>query len=210
MDIWAPHSANASSQLPVLVWLYGGGFVFGWEGLELYNGRRLVETTQVVLVSVGYRVGALGWLALPELRAESTSQNSTGNYGTLDQIEALRFVKAHIDSFGGNPRRVTIFGQSSGGMSVAALLLAPAAKDLFSASWHLTVLQANNNKHLSTHQCHNTEHNPCMELLSTHQCHSMVSSHLLMTQQQHMVPHQQQHHRSMEDIKTQHGVLSHC
>ena len=60
--------------------------MFGWEGLELYNGRRLVETTQVVLVSVGYRVGALGWLALPELRAEATSQNSTGNYGTLDQV----------------------------------------------------------------------------------------------------------------------------
>jgi carboxylesterase type B len=112
-----------------MVWIYGGGFQVGSGSVPAYNGQGLAGKG-VVVVSMNYRLGILGFLALPELDSES-SQNTSGNYGTLDQIAALRWVRRNISAFGGDPERVTIFGQSAGGGSVQFLSLSPLAKGLF-------------------------------------------------------------------------------
>ncbi|MGA7687277.1 MAG: carboxylesterase family protein [Terriglobales bacterium] len=127
LNIWTPIDARNA---PVFFWIYGGALVGGASREPFYDGTRLANQGMVV-VSINYRVGVLGWLAHPELSAESPAGVS-GNYGLLDQIEALRWVQHNIGSFGGDPSNVTIAGESAGALSVMYLMAAPAARGLFS------------------------------------------------------------------------------
>jgi para-nitrobenzyl esterase len=127
LNVWSP-AKTATDALPVMVWIYGGGFVGGMTSVPAYDGTRLAEKG-VVLVSVAYRLGVFGFLAHPELSRESGK--GSGNYGLQDQIAALQWVKANIAKFGGDPSRVTIFGESAGGIAVSMLAASPAAKGLF-------------------------------------------------------------------------------
>ncbi len=128
LNIWTP-AKSADERIPVLVWIYGGGFAGGSTSTPTHNGEHLARKG-VVLVSINYRVGALGFLAHPELSAESP-QKVSGNYGLLDQIAGLRWVQKNIAKFGGDPDRVTIFGESAGGIAVSMLCASPQAKGLF-------------------------------------------------------------------------------
>jgi para-nitrobenzyl esterase len=129
LNIWSP-SRSISEHLPVLVWIHGGGFSYGSTAMPLFDGAALARKG-VVMVSVAYRVGPLGFLAHPELSAESPDHVS-GNYGLLDQIAALEWVHANISAFGGDPARVTIMGESAGSISVSLLIQSPLARGLFS------------------------------------------------------------------------------
>lgn len=113
---------------PVMVWLHGGALIFGSGGLPLYDARALAQRG-VVVVAVNYRLGPLGFFAHPAL--ERAAPGGPVNFGLLDQIEALRWVRRHAESFAGDPGRVTVFGQSAGAQSVLALMAAPAARGLF-------------------------------------------------------------------------------
>src|SRR5438477_313461 len=115
----------ASTRLTV----HGGGFWAGFGGEERHNGARLAQKGSVV-VTLNYRLGPFGFLAHPAFAAESP-HHAAGNYGLLDQIAALQWVKRNIARFGGDPTRVTIFGESAGGMSVGSLIASPLAKGLF-------------------------------------------------------------------------------
>lgn len=128
LNVWTP-AQSAEEQLPVMVWIYGGGFSFGSTSDPVHNGEHLARKG-VVVVSVAYRVGQLGFLAHPELSAESP-HGVSGNYGLLDQIAGLQWVKDNIAAFGGDPNKVTIFGESAGGISVSMLCASPLAKGLF-------------------------------------------------------------------------------
>jgi para-nitrobenzyl esterase len=112
-----------------MVWIHGGGFFGGASFYDLYSGEQLAKHG-VVYVSISYRLGKFGFLALPELTAEAP-YHASGNYGLLDQIAALRWVKDNIAAFGGDPGKVTIFGESAGGISVSMLAGSPLAKGLF-------------------------------------------------------------------------------
>lgn len=127
LDIWTP-AKTARDRLPVMVWIYGGGFSAGATSSPTYAGDRLAKLG-VVQVNVAYRVGIFGFLAHPELSRESG--NISGNYGLLDQIAGLKWVQENIAAFGGDPSNVTIFGESAGGISVSMLAASPAAKGLF-------------------------------------------------------------------------------
>jgi para-nitrobenzyl esterase len=128
LNIWTP-AKSPKEKLPVLVWIYGGGFSFGSTAEPVHNGEHLARKG-VVLVSITYRVGQLGFLAHPELSAENPNGVS-GNYGLLDQIAGLQWIQNNIAAFGGDPNRVTIFGESAGGISVSMLCASPLAKGLF-------------------------------------------------------------------------------
>ena len=128
LNVWSP-AKSAKDRIPVLVWIYGGGFTAGSTSDASYNGANLAKKG-VVLVSIAYRVGQLGFLAHPELSAEAKNHVS-GNYGLLDQIAGLQWVKKNIAAFGGDPDKVTIFGESAGGISVSMLCASPLAKGLF-------------------------------------------------------------------------------
>ncbi len=134
LNVWtiaAPVSGVGfpGAKRPVMVWIHGGGLTMGWSNQVGYEGSALARRG-VVLVSINYRLGALGFLALPELSKES-KDGASGNYGFLDQIAALEWVKRNIDKFGGDPSNVTIFGESAGGTSVHALMASPLAEGLF-------------------------------------------------------------------------------
>jgi para-nitrobenzyl esterase len=126
LNIWAPKDAQNA---PVLVWIHGGALVAGASSEMLYDGARLAEEG-VVVVSINYRLGVLGFLAHAELSAESP-RGVSGNYGLLDQIEALRWVERNIGAFGGDAGNVTIAGESAGALSVMYLMIAPDARGLF-------------------------------------------------------------------------------
>src|SRR4051812_25870565 len=127
LNVWTP-AKTAVDMLPVMVWIYGGGFVGGQTSVPIYDGTKLAEKG-VVLVSVAYRLGVFGFLAHAELTRESGK--GSGNYGLQDQIAGLAWVKQNIGKFGGDPGRVTIFGESAGGIAVSMLAASPAAKGLF-------------------------------------------------------------------------------
>ena len=128
LNIWTP-AKSPDERVPVLVWIYGGGFSFGSTSTPVHNGEHLARKG-VVLVSLNYRVGPLGFLAHPELSAESPHHVS-GNYGLQDMIAGLRWVKRNIAAFGGDPDKVTIFGESAGGIAVSMLCASPEARGLF-------------------------------------------------------------------------------
>jgi para-nitrobenzyl esterase len=126
LNIWMPAEARRA---PVLFWIYGGALTTGASREALYDGARLAQRG-IVVVSINYRLGVLGWLAHPQLSAESP-QGTSGNYGLLDQIEALTWVRRNIATFGGDPSQVTIAGESAGALSVMYLMIAPEARGLF-------------------------------------------------------------------------------
>ncbi|HPS03260.1 MAG TPA: carboxylesterase family protein [Candidatus Sumerlaeota bacterium] len=128
LNVWTP-AKSANDRIPVLVWIYGGGFGGGSTSEPNYNGEKLAQKG-VVLVSINYRVGTLGFLAHPELSAEN-KDHASGNYGLMDQIAGLQWVRKNISAFGGDPNKVTIFGESAGGISVSMLCASPLAKGLF-------------------------------------------------------------------------------
>jgi para-nitrobenzyl esterase len=125
LNIWTPASASASSRLPVMVWIHGGGFRSGSGSNSVTQGEAFARR-DVVLVTLNYRLGALGFFAHPVLE-----DDQRGNYGLLDMAAALGWVRRNIEAFGGDPGRVTIFGESAGGMAVHLLMVAPPAEGLF-------------------------------------------------------------------------------
>ena len=131
LNVWTP-AKTSGEKLPVMVWIYGGGFSAGATSNALYSGEKLAERG-VVVVSIAYRVGPLGFLVHPDLSRESSASVS-GNYGLLDQMAGLDWVKANIASFGGDPDKVTIFGESAGGISVSMLAASPLARGKFTAA----------------------------------------------------------------------------
>ncbi|HTL15905.1 MAG TPA: carboxylesterase family protein, partial [Patescibacteria group bacterium] len=128
LNVWTP-ATSSKDRIPVLVWIYGGGFSGGSTSEPNYSGEKLAKKG-VVLVSIAYRVGQLGFLAHPDLSAETTNHVS-GNYGLLDMIAGLQWVHKNIAAFGGDPNKVTIFGESAGGIAVSMLCGSPLAKGLF-------------------------------------------------------------------------------
>ncbi|MET0308709.1 MAG: carboxylesterase family protein [Sphingomonas sp.] len=126
LDVTAP--ANARNA-PVMVWIHGGTLIWGTGQSKMYDGREFAKRG-IVLVSINYRLGVLGYLAHPGLSKESP-ENISGNYGLLDQVAALKWVRENIAAFGGNARNVTIFGESAGALSVEYLLASPPARGLF-------------------------------------------------------------------------------
>lgn len=127
LNVWVP--AKASGKLPVMVWIYGGGFVAGTTSEARQDGTHLAQQG-VIVVSMNYRLGVFGFLVHPELAKES-GRNAAGNYGLLDQLAALQWVHENIAAFGGDPGNVTIFGESAGSFSVSAQMASPLAKGLF-------------------------------------------------------------------------------
>src|SRR5689334_21094724 len=128
LNIWTT-AKSAKDRLPVMVWIHGGGFTRGTANTRAYDGEVLARKG-VVIVTINYRLGIFGFFAHPGLTAESP-HHASGNYALLDQIAALEWVKKNIAAFGGDPGRVTIFGESAGSWSVNALMASPLAKGLF-------------------------------------------------------------------------------
>jgi len=129
LNVWSPASAAAGAKLPVLVWIYGGGFVGGSSAMPITSGTQFAKQG-VILVAANYRVGRFGFFAFPALSRERPDE-AKGNYAYMDQIAALQWVKRNITAFGGDPNNVTIFGFSAGGVSVHSLLASPMARGLF-------------------------------------------------------------------------------
>lgn len=129
LDVWTP-AKSPSERLPVIAWIYGGGFTGGMTSAPLYDGTHFAQKG-VVFVSISYRVGALGFLAAPALSRESG--HGSGNYGLLDQIAGLEWIQRNIAEFGGDPSKVTLLGHSAGAFSVSILAGSPLAKGLFRA-----------------------------------------------------------------------------
>jgi para-nitrobenzyl esterase len=128
LNVWTP-ARSADDKIPVMVWIHGGGFRYGAGSVQLYDGTRLAEAG-VVLVNFNYRLNVFGFFAHPLLTEES-GRNASGNYGLMDQIAALKWVRNNIAAFGGDPDRVTIFGESAGGRSVSLLMASPLSESLF-------------------------------------------------------------------------------
>ena len=135
LNVWRP--ARASANLPVMVWIHGGSLVTGSASVATASGAALARRG-VVLVSINYRVGYPGFFAHPALTQEAADSGRLANYGFMDQIAALQWVQRNIRAFGGDPSRVTVFGQSAGGFSVQALLVSPPARGLF----HRAIVQS--------------------------------------------------------------------
>ena len=127
LNIWKPESADKTSKLPVIFYIHGGGYTGGC-GHEKHFDGPVWPTKGCIAVTINYRLGPMGFMCLPELKEEA---GHTGNYGLFDQIAALKWVKANIEDFGGNPDNITIMGQSAGAMSVQQLVLSPLTEGLF-------------------------------------------------------------------------------
>lgn len=127
LNVWSPrfNKTQPAPLAPVLVWIHGGGFISGTSSLDIYDGRFLSKSESVVVVSMNYRLGAFGFLSLPD------NTNIQGNAGLLDQRLALKWVANNIAAFGGDPSKVTLFGESAGSASVGFQLLSPGSQDLF-------------------------------------------------------------------------------
>jgi para-nitrobenzyl esterase len=128
LNVWTP-AKSENEKLAVMVWIHGGGFTAGTPAETTYHGEWLAKKG-VIVVSVGYRLGVMGFLAHPDLSAENPNRVS-GNYGLLDMIAGLKWVQKNIGKFGGDPNRVTIFGESAGSAAVSILCASPVAKGLF-------------------------------------------------------------------------------
>ncbi len=142
LNVWTP--GLDGGRRPVMVWIHGGAFVTGTGSTPWYDGARLAADGDVVVVTINYRLGALGFLELGELGDERYA--TSGNCGILDQVAALEWVRANASSFGGDPSQVTVFGESAGAMSVGTLLALPAARGLFSRA----ILQSGAAAHVTT------------------------------------------------------------
>jgi para-nitrobenzyl esterase len=131
LNVWTP-ALRPTHPAPVMVFVHGGGFVYGEAAQPVFNGANLAATTGNLVVTIDYRLGALGFLSNAALRSEDTAHGSAGNYGILDQIAALQWVHDNIAAFGGDPTGVTIFGHSAGAASMLVHLASPPSKGLFS------------------------------------------------------------------------------
>lgn len=129
LNLWKPADATANAKLPVMVWIHGGAFVFGSGSQPDFSGEKFARQG-VILVTFNYRLGRLGFFAFPAL-SEEHPEEMKGNYTYMDQVAALKWVQQNIAAFGGDPKNVTIFGESAGGVSVHSLLTIPAAQGLF-------------------------------------------------------------------------------
>jgi len=129
INVWSPATATKGSKLPVMVWIHGGGFVFGSGSFPDFSGEQFAKQG-VILVTFNYRLGRLGFFAFPALGQEHPEEPK-GNYAYMDQIAALKWIQQNIAAFGGDEKNVTIFGESAGGVSVHSLLTIPSAKGLF-------------------------------------------------------------------------------
>ncbi len=129
LNVWAPSKNNTNEKLPVMVWIHGGAFMFGSGAQQDFSGEKFAKQG-VILVTINYRLGRLGFFAFPALSKEQPNEYK-GNYAYMDQIAALKWVKKNIAAFGGDPNNVTIFGESAGGVSVQSLISIPSAKGLF-------------------------------------------------------------------------------
>lgn len=130
LNVWTPEAAEAGAKLPVIVWIYGGGFVNGGSSPPTYSGANLAREG-VVFVSFNYRVGRFGTFLHPHLAQENADGGPVGNYGYMDQLAVLQWVRRNVAAFGGDAGNVTVIGESAGGMSVHALLTSPLAEGLF-------------------------------------------------------------------------------
>jgi para-nitrobenzyl esterase len=128
LNVWTP-ARTASERLPVMVWIHGAGLTGGSGSEPRYNGEELSKKGAVV-ITINYRLGPFGWLAHPELTKES-GQRASGNYGVMDAIAALKWVQKNANAFGGDTRRITIFGESAGAFLISGLVGSPEAKGLF-------------------------------------------------------------------------------
>jgi para-nitrobenzyl esterase len=144
LNVWTPAADRA--RRPVLVWIHGGAFVMGSGSSLLYSGSRLASRGDAVVVTLNYRLGALGFLDVSAL--ERGPQAPPANLGILDQIAALEWVRDNVEQFGGDPENVTLFGESAGAMSVATLLAVPRARGLF----HRAILQSGAAENVSTRE----------------------------------------------------------
>ncbi|HTZ74486.1 MAG TPA: carboxylesterase family protein [Candidatus Aquilonibacter sp.] len=129
LNIWAPASSRRTDRRPVLVWIYGGGFTGGSASMPIYGGSELAKKG-VIYVAPNYRLGVFGFLAHPDATKES-GHDASGDWGLLDQVAALKWVQRNIAAFGGDPKNVTLLGQSAGSMSINDLQASPLAKGLF-------------------------------------------------------------------------------
>ena len=130
VNVWRPANIPKDKKLPVLVWIYGGAMVAGQTSRPTYDGTTFAKNN-VIVVSFNYRVGRLGVFAHPALTAENADKGRFANYALMDQIAGLEWVKRNVAAFGGDAKKVTIFGQSAGGLSVDTLMVAPGARGLF-------------------------------------------------------------------------------
>ncbi len=157
LNVWAPRVESddvpiGAERLPVMVWIHGGGNTIGHAGSTMSYGARLAGTQGVVVVSLNYRLGPLGWFSHTALRTTANGDLETsGNFGNLDQIRALEWVQENIEEFGGDPDNVTIFGESAGARNVFALLLADAARGLF----HRAIAQSGSTDSVSRAEAEN-------------------------------------------------------
>lgn len=136
LNVWTP-AGRGGAPLPVMVWIHGGGYNNGSGTAALYDGANMARRG-VVVVTINYRLGRLGFFDHPALAVERAPGEPAGNYGVMDQIAALEWVRDHAAAFGGDPGTVTIFGESAGGAAVTQLMIAPAARGLF----HRAVVQS--------------------------------------------------------------------
>ncbi|MEX0649328.1 MAG: carboxylesterase family protein [Balneolaceae bacterium] len=132
LNIWSP-AKSADEKLPVLVYYYGGGFIAGDGSEGRYDGESMARNKGIISITVNYRLGIFGFYAHPDLSAESPN-NSSGNYGLLDQAKALQWVKDNIAAFGGDPHNITIAGESAGSIAVSALMASPLSRDLIAGA----------------------------------------------------------------------------
>lgn len=128
LNVWTP-AKSTKEKLPVLMWIYGGGFVSGSSACAIYDGEALAKQG-IIFISINYRVGVFGFFSHPELSKESKN-HASGNYSLMDQLAALKWIKENIAAFGGDPDKVTIAGQSAGSFAVQALVASPLSKGLF-------------------------------------------------------------------------------
>ena len=159
LNVWSP-ARRLGAKLPVMVWLHGGAFENGSANMAIYDGANIARRG-VAVVSINYRLGFLGFFGHPELEEEARAEGvPTANYGLLDQVAALKWVRANIEAFGGDPGNITLFGESAGGISVLALMTAPSARGLFHKAivqsgggrWIAPSLEASSGKFLSARQ----------------------------------------------------------
>ena len=150
LDIKTP-TTNDSQLLPVMFWIHGGGNTSGLK--DIYDFSKMVKRHDVIVVTINYRLGAFGWFTHPAIQSDQNAIDKTSNFGTLDIIQALKWVKNNIDSFGGDPNNITIFGESAGGHNVLSLLVAPQAKGLF----HKAISQSGYTTSVSKNRAYLTE-----------------------------------------------------
>lgn len=137
LNIWRP--VGPQTRLPVVLFIFGGSNVSGYTADPVYDGAMLAKTADVVVVTANYRLGIFGWLNLPQLKGGTNVTDDSGNFGTLDNIQALQFIKRNIANFGGDPNNVTVMGESAGAVNVYALMVSPMVVSANTKLFHKTI-----------------------------------------------------------------------